>query len=103
MKVLSSADFFQTNLSQKVLSGTLSECQMVLIQIRADFLSVLIWVQTVCKGYQQTTKVATSKTAIQQVSIKTRQGNMLSHKSIFNFLNSHCAILFPIFFLETEY
>ena len=26
-----------------------------------DALSVLIWVQTVCKGYQQTTKVAASK------------------------------------------
>ena len=25
------------------------------IQIRADFLSSLIWVQTVCKAYQQTT------------------------------------------------
>ena len=24
-------------------------------------LSILIWVQTVCKGYQQTTKVAASK------------------------------------------
>ena len=29
--------------------------------IRTDILSVLIWVQTVCNGYQQTTKVATSK------------------------------------------
>ena len=36
-------------------------CQMVWIQIRTDSLSVLIWVQTVCNGYQQTTKVATSK------------------------------------------
>ena len=30
---------------------------MVCIQIRTDFLSILIWVQTVCKGYQQMTKV----------------------------------------------
>ena len=45
----------------KVL-GTLSECQTVWIQIRTDILLVLIWVQTVCKGYQQTTwKVAASK------------------------------------------
>ena len=36
-------------------SGTLSEYQVVWIQIRTDILSVLIWVQTVCKGYQQTT------------------------------------------------
>ena len=32
-------------------------CQTVWIQIRTDILSVLIWVQTVCKCYQQTTKV----------------------------------------------
>ena len=39
--------------------GTLSECQTVWTQIRIDVLSVLIWVQTVCKGYQQTIQVAT--------------------------------------------
>ena len=43
-----------------VLSGTLSEYQMVWIQIRTDMQSVLIWVQTVCKGYQQTTKQVAS-------------------------------------------
>ena len=57
----SSADFFQNLLFQKIISGTLTECQTVWIQIRTDILSVLIWVQTVCKGYQQTTKVAASK------------------------------------------
>ena len=44
----------------KFLSGTLSECQRVWIQIRTDVLSVLIWIQTVCKGYQQVTKFAAS-------------------------------------------
>ena len=34
---------------------------MVWIQIRNDKILVLIWVQTVCKGYQQRTEVATSK------------------------------------------
>ena len=34
---------------------------MLRIQIRTDILSVLIWVQTVCKCNQQTTKVASSK------------------------------------------
>ena len=48
MLLLSSADFFQNELFRKILSGTLSE-------------SVLIWVQTVCKGYQQMTKGAASK------------------------------------------
>ena len=58
---LSSADFFQNLFFQKILTGTLSECQTVWIHIRTDFLSVLTCVQTVCKGYQQTTKVDTSK------------------------------------------
>ena len=58
---LSSANFFQNYFFQKILSGTLSEWQTVWIQIRTDILSVLIWVQTVCKGYQQTTLVAASK------------------------------------------
>ena len=33
--------------------------QTVWIQIRPDILSGLVWIQTVCKGYQQTTKIAT--------------------------------------------
>ena len=37
--------------------GSRSECQIVWIQIRPDILSGLIWVQIVCKGYQQTTIV----------------------------------------------
>ena len=45
----------------KKQSGTPSERQTVWIQIRTDILSVLIWVQTVCKGYQQMTIVAASK------------------------------------------
>ena len=34
---------------QTNLLGTHSECQMVWIQIRTHILSVLIWIQTVCK------------------------------------------------------
>ena len=29
--------------------------------MKADFLSVLIWVKTVCKGYEKTTKIAVHK------------------------------------------
>ena len=43
----------------KILSGKPSECQTVGMQIRPIFLSGLIWAQTVCKGYQQTTLVGT--------------------------------------------
>ena len=61
MLLLSSTIFFKVNFFQMLLSGTLSECQLVLIQIKTDVLSVLIWVQIVFKGYRQTTKVAASK------------------------------------------
>ena len=46
---------------KKILSETLLECQTVWIQIWTNVLSVLTWVQTVCKGYQQTRKVTASK------------------------------------------
>ena len=55
---LSSADFFfQNPLFRKTLSGIPSECQTDWIQIRPCLLSSLIWFQSVCKGYQQTTLV----------------------------------------------
>ena len=47
--------FFKINFS-KIISGTLSECQMFWIQIRPDILPGLIWVKTACKDYKQTTK-----------------------------------------------
>ena len=50
---LSSADFFQNQRFLKILSGIPSECQTIWINI----LSGVIWVQTVCKHYQQTTLV----------------------------------------------
>ena len=61
MPLLSSAGVFQNKLfKRKTLSGTLSGCQAVWIKIRTDILSdsVLIWVQTVCKDYQQTKNLA---------------------------------------------
>ena len=45
---------FQNQLFQKILSGIPPECQTAWIQIRPNMMSGLIWVQTVCKGYQQT-------------------------------------------------
>ena len=53
--LLSSADFFQNHLFQNILSGIPSECQTGLIQIRPDVSPDLIWVQNVCKSYQQMT------------------------------------------------
>ena len=53
----------------KNLSGKLSECQTVWIQISTNLLSVLIWVKTVCKGYQQMTKVTASKETVKYIFI----------------------------------
>ena len=49
--------FFHNQLLRKQ-SGIPSECQTFWIQIRPDVLPGLIWVQTVCKGYEQTTIVS---------------------------------------------
>ena len=56
--------FFKLSFSKKIrkiLLEITSICQTIWIQTRTDILSVLIWVQTVRKGYQHRTKVATSK------------------------------------------
>ena len=45
--------YFQIQLFRKILSGIPSECQTDWIQIRPHILSGLIWVQSVCKGYEQ--------------------------------------------------
>ena len=59
----------------------LSECQIVLIQIRTDILSILIGVQTVYKGYQPTTKVAISKERILfQDHIATEEEECVPHE-----------------------
>ena len=57
MLFLSSADLFQNHFFRKIISGMPSQCQTVWIQIKPDVLLGLIWVQTVCKSYQQITLV----------------------------------------------
>ena len=46
----------------------LSDCQIILIQLRIEVVSVLIWVQTVCKGNQPTTKDTTNKEIINNIT-----------------------------------
>ena len=66
---LSSTDFFQNQHFQKSsFRNTIRECQTLWIQIRKDRMSVLIWVQTVCKVYQQTTAIIASKERIKTLS-----------------------------------
>ena len=50
-----SAYFFHNQLFRKILSGIPYEYQTDWIQIRPHISSSLIWVQTVCKSFQQTT------------------------------------------------
>ena len=52
---------------KKILSGIISDCQTIWIQIKTDNLLLLIWVQIVCKVYRQTTKVAASKVRVKAV------------------------------------
>ena len=47
-----------------ILSRIQSVCQRVWIWIWPDILSDLIWSQTVCKGYQQTTLVNRCKEGV---------------------------------------
>ena len=58
--LLTQADLYTQKNLQEILSGTLSKCQTVWIKIRTDIMLVLIWIQTVCKSYQQVTKFAAS-------------------------------------------
>ena len=76
--VISSANFFKDFLSETI------ECHTVWFQIRTDVLSVLIWLQTVCKGYQQ----MTSTERVKRLSIYYR----LFHLSNYLYYSSfHCA------------
>ena len=54
--------FFKTNFLQKILSGIPSEDEKDWIQIRSNILLGLIWVQSVCKGYEQMTLVGNELT-----------------------------------------
>ena len=60
MLLLPSADFLKM-ICSKFPIATLSACQTVWVQIRTDRTSVLTWIQIVCKGYEQTTKVVLAR------------------------------------------
>ena len=66
----SSADCFQNQLFKKILSGIPSGCKTVLIQIRPDDLSGLIWDQTVHKVYQQTIHTQVGKALMKMYFIQ---------------------------------
>ena len=53
--------FFKINFFKKFFLEHYQIVKQFWIQIRTDILSVLIWVQAVCKDYQQITSIAASK------------------------------------------
>ena len=60
---LSSADIIKITLfNQKIISGTLFECQTVWIQIRYDILSDLACVRFVCNGYRRRKEIVRTYT-----------------------------------------
>ena len=77
--------FFQNQLFRKILSGIPLACQTVWIQIRPDILFGLIWVQTVCKSYQQTTLIGKEfRHHLQIISFQLQGGGDMSLLKNFN-------------------
>ena len=62
------------------------QCQMIWILIRADFLLVLTRVQTVSKGYQQTTKISASIERVKTIYAKKYLWNEQSMTLCFGYI-----------------
>ena len=75
--------FFKVIFEKKTHSGIQSECQTFFIHIRPDVLSGLTWVQTVCKGYQQTILVGKVLTSLILVLFDELDDDE-SNKALFN-------------------
>ena len=56
-----SVDVFQSQFCEKKFFQEYHRCQAVWIPIRPDGLSVLIWIQTVCRDYEQSGHVVAPK------------------------------------------
>ena len=72
--------FFLIFSKKKKISGIPSKYQTFWLQIRPDILLGLIWVQTVCKGNQQTTKVATSGERVNMYQIQRERKTCINEK-----------------------
>ena len=68
--------FFKINIFEKFFQEY-HLCQTVWVQNRPDILSGLIWVLTVCKGYQQTKLVSKDLTLA-----RTRYSFMLDNRGL---------------------
>ena len=61
--------FPKLTLKKKNLSGILSDCRTVWIQIRTDVLSVLIWIKTACKGFSRRQKLSLARKELKSLTI----------------------------------
>ena len=73
--------FFFQNHFFEIFFQEYHQCQTVWIQIRSNVMSSLIWVQTVCKGYQQPKLIG-------------RVNNFLNNKFICNSVRSDIYTLY---------
>ena len=82
-----------------------SRCQTVWIQIRPNILTGLIWVQTVCNGYQQTTKVdPRARLGVKEVNTKLLVDTTFWLKPLLNITMFHTSphiIQLTLFNLDT--
>ena len=90
MLLLSSADFSKINFSKISFRNT-DRVSNSLDPHKdwTDKMSVLIWVQSACKAYQQTTKVAASKDTVQRTSTKERMHSELFYSAVHKTVRKH--------------
>ena len=81
---LSSVDFFQNQLFQKILSGIPSECQTDSIQIRPNILSGLIWVQILQRLSAEDKSPLTRKELYQPSLCKASSSPSTTHRAVSN-------------------
>ena len=72
---------FKINTFKILFQEHYQSAKTVWIQFRTDILSVLSRIQTVCKGYHQTTKVAASKERVDKVSYMSLTKNYGPHET----------------------
>ena len=92
MLLLSSADFFSKSTFSKNSFRSAICVKLFKLHIRTDILPVLIWVQTVCKGYQQTTKDVSKK----ETGAKWLSGRVLDSRTRgrgFKPHRRHCVVV----------
>ena len=78
-----------------LLSGDFFKINIFKNFYQEHYQSVLIWVQTVCKGYQQVTKVATSKQRVKTDKCQTCQiiYPTKPFAATFSIIHSECQVV----------